>query len=275
MLIAAVLVIPTVAIENAGLGSGWSTAATALNWLIWTAFAAELIVLLAAAPNRKHWLATHPLELAIVVLTPPFGPAALQSARALRLLRLLRLVFVAKYSRSLFSLDGLKWVALIVFLLIEACGIGLVLVEGTEHHPHLTIVDGLWWAMTTVTTIGYGDISPVTNGGRLIAMCIMAVGLGFVAVLTGAVAQHFIATRQATDTAVEIAGNNEILAAVNEVRAEVHAVSERLDHIETRLGRPASGIGLDFGSRQPAPRLDQPLSDGQPRAVPPVGAGRS
>jgi hypothetical protein len=56
MLVAALLVIPTVVIENAGLGSGWSSAATILNWLIWTAFAMELLVLVAAAPNRRHWL---------------------------------------------------------------------------------------------------------------------------------------------------------------------------------------------------------------------------
>ena len=77
------------------------------------------------------------------MLTPPFGPAALQSARAFRLLRLLRLVRVAKLGRSLFSLDGIKWAGLIAVLLIEACGVGLVTVEGSKHQPHLTIVDGL------------------------------------------------------------------------------------------------------------------------------------
>ena len=82
MLLVALLVIPTIAIENAKLGSGWTTTATILNWLIWTAFVAELVALVAVAPNRKQWLARHPLDIAIVLLTPPFGPAALQSARA-------------------------------------------------------------------------------------------------------------------------------------------------------------------------------------------------
>jgi voltage-gated potassium channel len=90
--------------------------------------------------------------------------------------------------------------------------------------------------MTTVTTIGYGDIASVTIVGRLIAMCIMIIGLGFVAVLTGAIAQHFI-SRQATET--QIASTNDILAAVNEVKAEVHAVSDRLQQLETLLDRPA------------------------------------
>lgn len=236
MLIASLLVIPTIAIENAGLGAGWTVAATILNWAIWIAFATEFVVLLAVAPNRRNWLFKHPLELAIVLLTPPFGPAALQSARAFRLLRLLRLLRVAKLGRSLFSLDGIKWAALIAFLLIEACGVGLVVVEGSKHQPHLSIVDGLWWAMTTVTTIGYGDITPLTTVGRLIAMCIMIVGLGFVAVLTGAVAQHFI-SKQAVET--QIASTNDVLAAVHEVKAEVRALSDRLQQLETPLDRPA------------------------------------
>jgi len=238
ILVASLLVIPTIAIENAGLSSAWTSAATILNWLIWIAFVTEFVVLLAVAPNRRRWLFKHPLELAIIVLTPPFGPAALQSARAFRLLRLLRLVRVAKLGRSLFSLDGIKWVGLIAVLLIEACGVGLVVVEGSNHQPHLTIVDGLWWAATTVTTIGYGDIAPVTTAGRLIAMCIMVIGLGFVAMLTGAIAQHFIVGREAAEQHAEIASTNEILAAVNDVKADVHGLSERLDRIETRFVAP-------------------------------------
>lgn len=245
MLVASLLVIPTIAIENAGLGAGWTTVATILNWVIWIAFATEFVVLLAVAPHRRHWLATHVLELSIVILTPPFGPAALQSARAFRLLRLLRLLRVAKLGRSLFSLDGVKWAALIAFLLVEACGVGLVVVEGSHHHPYLSISDGLWWAMTTVTTIGYGDIAPVTTVGRLIAMFIMIIGLGFVAVLTAAIAQHFIA-KQASEA--QTASTNDILAAVHEVKADLNTLSERLDEFETRLD------GVNRPIRHPARR---------------------
>lgn len=236
MLIASVLVVPTIAVENAGLGPGWTAAATVLNWLIWIAFLTEFVVLLAVAPNRKRWLTHHPLELAIVLLTPPFAPFGWQSARAFRLLRLLRLLRVAKLARSLFSLDGVKWAALIAFLLIEACGVGLVIVEGRQHHPHLTIVDGLWWAMSTVTTVGYGDVTAHTTAGRVIGMCIMVIGLGFVAVITGAIAQYVIA-REATET--QAASTNEILGAVDEVKAEMHAISERLERLEDHHVAPA------------------------------------
>ena len=216
MLGLALLVIPAIAIENANVGSSWHEAAVALNWIIWIAFIAEFVALVVTAPRRWQWLKMHPLDLAIIILTPPFSPA--QAARVFRLLRLLRLVRVAKLGRSVFSLEGAKWSALIAFLIIEAGGVGLVIIEGRLHNPHLRITDGLWWAASTVTTVGYGDISPVTIGGRLIAIGIMVVGLGTVAILTGAVAQTVI-TRQ-TERAQE-ASTDEILVAVHSLHAEM------------------------------------------------------
>ena len=53
--------------------------------------------------------------------------------------------------------------------------------------------DGVWWAVTTMTTVGYGDIAPETNYGRVIAIAVMLVGIGFIALLTGAFAQRFLA----------------------------------------------------------------------------------
>jgi hypothetical protein len=64
--------------------------AAGLNWCIWLVLLAELVTLLALTPQRGRWLRQHPLELAIVVLTPPFLPSSLQTARLFRLVRLLR-----------------------------------------------------------------------------------------------------------------------------------------------------------------------------------------
>jgi hypothetical protein len=122
MFVAALLVVPVVVIENSSVTGGWRTFAGALNWLIWSAFALELIVMLVAVPNRGDWLRTHPLEAAIVVLTPPFLPASLQALRLFRLLRLLRLAVVVKRYRRIFTADGVRAAAVIAGLRRSAEG---------------------------------------------------------------------------------------------------------------------------------------------------------
>src|SRR4051812_12175457 len=84
MLIAALLVIPAIAIQESTSNHSWNEVAAILNATIWLAFLAELIVMLSVVPSRRQWLKEHPLDVAIVLVTSPFVPAAWQSARLLR-----------------------------------------------------------------------------------------------------------------------------------------------------------------------------------------------
>ena len=79
ILVAALLVTPVIAIEQSYVAEPWTTVAAVTNWLIWLAFLVEVVVRLAVVPDRRSWLRAHPIELAIVVLTPPFLPASLQA----------------------------------------------------------------------------------------------------------------------------------------------------------------------------------------------------
>ncbi|MBA2569509.1 MAG: two pore domain potassium channel family protein [Actinobacteria bacterium] len=228
ILIAALLVIPVVAIEQSDLGDPWRFLAAVANWVIWIAFATELIVMLVVVPDKWEWLRRHPLEVAVVVLTPPFLPAALQAARVLRLLRLLRLLRVAPLARRLFSLDGLRYVALLVALAALGGGATYAAVED------VSTWDGVWWAVSTMTTVGYGDEFPVTVLGRLIAMALMVIGIGFIAVLTGAVAERFLAT---TIEASEAQVTEEVDQAEADVLDELREIMLRLHSLERRLGQ--------------------------------------
>jgi voltage-gated potassium channel len=125
------------------------------------------------------------MDVLIVVLTPPFLPATLKLARLLPIVRLFWLMVVANRMRNVFSLQGLRYAALIVFTIV----VGGVAVE---HNQDLSIWDGLWWAAETVTTVAYGDIYPTTALGRIVATVVMTAGIGFVALLTGALAQRFL-----------------------------------------------------------------------------------
>ena len=190
LLAAALLVIPALIIEEGSLASPWTDVASVLNWAIWLAFFGEAVVMLAIVPNRWRWVKSHPLDVAIVVLTPPFMPAALQSLRVFRLLRLLRLLKAVQLSRHLFSINGVKWAAVLAGATIVAGGAAFAVVERGQQQ--LSSWDGLWWAITTVTTVGYGDYSPETPAGRVIALLVMFVGIGFVALITAAAAERFV-----------------------------------------------------------------------------------
>src|SRR5829696_7725232 len=75
LIVAALLAIPTIIVQESGLGEFWEILAAVLDWCIWVMFAANLAIMLAIVPDRRRWLITNPLDVLIVVFTPPFLPA--------------------------------------------------------------------------------------------------------------------------------------------------------------------------------------------------------
>ncbi|MBA2361420.1 MAG: two pore domain potassium channel family protein [Actinobacteria bacterium] len=233
VLIAALLVIPVIAVEQSDAGEPWPTLAAVTNWAIWLVFLAEVVVMLAIVPNRWRWIRANPLDLAIVILTPPFLPASLQALRVFRLLRLLRLLRVVQAARRLFSPEGLQWAALLTLLTLFIGGAGFAAVEEGSNKNVDNTWDGLWWAFTTMTTVGYGDVSPVTDTGRMIAVATMAVGIGFLTLLIGAAAERFVAPIREEVVEVE----QEVVAAEAEVLGEIAEIADRLRRVEASVRR--------------------------------------
>jgi len=189
LIIAALLAIPTIIVQESNLERSWDVFAAVLDWSIWAVFAANLATMLAIVPDRRHWLTHNPLDVLIVVLTPPFLPVTFKLARVLPIVRLVWLIAVANRLRNIFSLQGLRYSALIVFTVVVGGGVVFVAVEPGQG---LSTWDGLWWAYETVTTVAYGDIYPTTALGRIVATVVMTAGISFVALLTGALAQRFL-----------------------------------------------------------------------------------
>jgi voltage-gated potassium channel len=233
MIVAALLVIPVIVIEESPVGEPWDTIAAVLNWLIWLAFLAEAATMLAVVPNRRRWLRENPVEVIVVLFTPPFLPASLQSIRLLRLLRLLRLFPLLRFRRRLFSGEGLRYAALLTLLVVIAGGTAYAALEDEP-----TAWDGIWWAVSTVTTVGYGDQVPTTDGGRLVAMVVMLVGIGFLTLVIGAAAERFVAPGVQQEVE-EI--ESELSTADQQMLRELRNVRARLDALETTLRRRRSG----------------------------------
>jgi voltage-gated potassium channel len=218
LIVATLLVVPVLVLQRSDVPEPWHTVAVVMDWLIWLAFVAELVIMLAVVPNRRHWLATHPLDVAIVIFTPPFASALLQSFRLLRLPRLLRLVRLAFVMRGAFSLAGVRYAALLAALTAVAGG------EAFATAEKVPAGDGLYWSLTTMTTVGYGDVTPDTTTGKVVAIIVMLVGIGFIAVITGAIAQRFIAPQE-----------DAIQSGERELHDKLDALAERLDRMEAAL----------------------------------------
>lgn len=225
ILVVALLVIPVIVIEESNVSDIWKTVGAILNWAIWITFALEVVVMLSVVPSRRKWLRDNPLDVAIVLFTPPFVPASLQALRVFRLLRIVRLFRLAPLARRLFSLEGLRYAALLVALTVLGSGAAYAAVEKDK-----STWDGVWWAITTMTTVGYGG-APLTEWGKVITIVLLFVGIGFVAVVTGAVAERFLATEFE-----EVAeATHEVEATEADVLAELREVRNRLDRLEARL----------------------------------------
>jgi voltage-gated potassium channel len=190
----------------------------AVDYVVWAVFAVDYGTRFYLAPSRRRFFTHHLVDLAVIVL-PMLRP--LRALRLFRLLNVLRAGLVLTSAlhrlRAVLTHRGLHFVLLAV-LGIVAVGAALEFAfeQGENGSTFHSYGDALWWAVVTVTTVGYGDKYPVSPGGRGVAAVLMFVGIGLIGVLTASIASYFVEERANTDAA---------------------AVSSRLDHLEGMLGR--------------------------------------
>ena len=185
-----VLVVPLVM----HLGPAAADTFEAIDYLLWAVFVVEYLTKVYLSPSRWRFIRHHLPDLAMVAI-PMFRP--LRAFRVLRLLSLGRVGVVLTAGllrlRSVLTHRGLHFVLLGVLVMIGVCA---ALEFGFEHQAHNATIhsfgDALWWAIVTVTTVGYGDKYPVTAGGRGVAVALMLMGIGLIGVLTATVASYFV-----------------------------------------------------------------------------------
>ena len=203
------------------------TALTVTNYSIWAAFAVDYFARLYLAERRWRYVRTHVLDLLIV---------ALPMLRPLRFFRVLRFVSVAAiaHKRASASLHGrmLTYVAVTTVVSLVLAGALIRDVEAPAEGSNIhTLSDGLWWAVTTVTTVGYGDRYPVTDIGRIIAFALMLIGIALLGVITASIATWFVdrlkgvteeigSSEERTDRRFD-----EVMSELRALRAEVASLS--------------------------------------------------
>lgn len=205
--ILAILVIPALLIEERSSDPTLVRVAVGLNWAIWIAFCLDFLVRWIIAA-RARFLFESWFDIALIVLTPPFlAPESLQGARTLRVLRLVRAGALAgigvRTARRVFGPRQFHVVASVAAATVLLGATGVFIFEGGRNPSIRTFGDALWWAMVTATTVGYGDVSPVTSEGRLIAVCLMLIGIGTIGIFTATIASFFVERQDAEDAVLE------------------------------------------------------------------------
>lgn len=202
-----------------------ATAVGVANTLIWAAFASDYFTRLYLAHDRREYVKKNVLDLLIVIV--PF----LRPVRAVRLLRLLRLASVAgvvqKRATSLHA-RVTTYVATTAGVVTVLGAFGIYDTERTAATANIkTMPDALWWAVTTMTTVGYGDRYPVTTTGRVIAVALMAVGIALLGVITASIAAWFVRRMQEVQDTEQTSQ-----ATLDDVLTEVRRLHQRLDALD-------------------------------------------
>lgn len=210
-----------------------TTACEVVVWVTWVMFATEFAVRVVLAERRGRYLLKHWLDVLIIGLP------------LLRPLRLLRLITLLRVLNRRASTELRGRVAVYVAggsVLLAFCGALAELDVEREGGGNIaTFSDALWWAATTMTTVGYGDRYPVTAEGRLVAVALMLSGIALLGVVTASLAAWLVEHVAAAEK-----------EQTRDLQHQLDAVQLQLDEVLAKL--PAWSEGR-------APDLMEPIRD--------------
>ncbi|MGY3380029.1 voltage-gated potassium channel [Arthrobacter sp. TE12231] len=199
----------------------YATLLTLVIWSTWAAFGVDYIVKLVLAPHRGRWFIRHPMDLLMVVLPV---------ARPLRLLRPFTLRKVMdRAPGTAIRTRVMAYVIASAVLLIYTVALSVLSFEKGAPNANITTMgDALWWAVVTITTIGYGDYYPVTVPGRWAAAALMVGGFAVLSMVTAAVSSWLVesvtAATASRTKADQVSGNDELAR----LTAQVNRLNDQL-----------------------------------------------
>lgn len=201
VLVATLATIPLVILLEEQPAAKWVQLA---DWLVWAIFLFEYVTLFALAVCKREYVRRTPVNLLVVILSFPLLPAVLGLVRLARLARFLRLVRLAGVTakgiagiRGVLSRRGFVYVAIAAAFLVFAGGTALALIEPQTVRGR--IFDGICWALFTVTTVGYNDVTPSSVWGRMIGVILMLTSVGLVSTLAASITASFLGQEEGAE----------------------------------------------------------------------------
>ncbi|MBH0330568.1 MULTISPECIES: potassium channel family protein [Brevibacillus] len=161
------------------------------TWLIIMLIVEYLVRLWRAEDKRKFVLANWFDLIAMIPLD-----SYLYLARIMRVLRLVRIVRASPFLLGIIRSGPMRQVFGVVTIIMLWSSTAIYLLEYGVNENIKSFPDALWWSIVTTTTVGYGDISPVTSGGRIMAAILMITGIGMLGALTANFATHWTETHE-------------------------------------------------------------------------------
>lgn len=199
---------------------------TVVQWLqygIWAVFIADFAYRIFLAPRRRRYVLGHPIDILTLILP------MLRPLRALRIFAAARVLIergaFVSYGRVAAAIGGTA-----AFIVIVGALVVLDFERGTPESSIQTFGQALWWGIVTITTVGYGDLSPVTGGGQAAAAAMMVVGISLIGAVTASFAAWFTQRVQGAQSDT----NREILDQLAEVREELAALRAQMSVTERR-----------------------------------------
>ncbi len=214
-----------------------SSEAVFFDWLVWWFFVIESLLLVLMVDDKVRYLRNNWMNVFIIVAGLPiilwgYSPLA-AILRSLRLLLMAGLIYrLTKTVRKVLNRNQLGTTLLVAFFLVLISGTIIAAIDPAFESP----AEGIWWALVTISTVGYGDYTPVSAPGRIFASVLILAGVVLFSLVTANLAAYFVEREVEKDVEEETKEEEQYLDQVVErLEARLSEIENKIDEVNSSL----------------------------------------